>query len=287
MSAGLGDLVGRSYGPFVVEVSRDRVAEFADVTGDDPARWSDHAPPLFANVALFAVAPALLEDPAVAPFTTSLIHSEQTFEWGRSLAIGERLRVTGEVAGVRARGPVNLVTFRLSVDADAGTWLAGEAVFLMSDAAAAESAEEPEPDALVAPEIDGPATTRELPDVGGELESLRCGASRLDLVRYAAVTRDWNPIHWDHRSAVAAGLPGIVVHGLLMAAWAGRAASRYAPNPHPLASMSLRFRRPLRPGVAAVVTGSVDAVASDGADLDLVLASGGERLVTGRARVTR
>ena len=24
--------------------------------------------------------------------------------------------------------------------------------------------------------------------------------------RYAAATRDWNPIHWDHDSAVAAGL---------------------------------------------------------------------------------
>lgn len=285
--SGLDDLVGRTYGPLTVEVTGDRVAEFADVTGDDPARWSEHAPPLFANAALFAVAPAFLEDPAVVPFTTSLIHSEQTFEWSRSLAVGERLRITGEVAGVRARGSLNLVRFRLSADADTGSWLKGEAVFLMSDTAAAGSSEEPEPEALVAPEVDGPATARPLPEDGDELDSLRCGASRLDLVRYAAVTRDWNPIHWDHGAAVAAGLPGIIVHGLLMAAWMGRAASRYAPSPHPLASMALRFRKPLRPGVAAAVTGSVSAVASDGADLDLVLESGAERLVTGRARVTR
>jgi acyl dehydratase len=109
----------------------------------------------------------------------------------------------------------------------------------------------------------------------------------LDLVRYAAVTRDWNPIHWDHPSARSAGLPGTIVHGLLMAGWLGRAAGRYAADPHALTSMTIRFRKPLRPGEAATVTGNVAAVAADGADLELILESGGDRLVTGRARVTR
>jgi acyl dehydratase len=106
-------------------------------------------------------------------------------------------------------------------------------------------------------------------------------------MRYAAATRDWNPIHWDHDSARAAGLPGTIVHGLLMAAWMGRAAARYSPNAHSLAAMSVRFRKPLRPGEPATVTGTVAAMAADGADIDLVLESGGDRVVTGRARVTR
>jgi acyl dehydratase len=283
----LENLVGRIYGPFDVEASRDRVAEFADVTGDDPGRWSEHVPPLFANAALFSVAPAFLEDPAVVPFTTSLIHSEQAFEWHRALAVGERLRVSGEVAAVRARGPLNLVTFGLRAQADAGEWLAGEAVFLMSDSAAAEASEEAEPPVDLCPAVDGPVVQRPLPDEGAVVEELRCGASRNDLVRYAAATRDWNPIHWDHDSAVAAGLPGTIVHGLLMAAWMARVAARYSASPRPLTSMSLRFRKLLRPGVAAAVTGSVAAVATDGADLDLALVSAGDRLVTGRARVTR
>lgn len=106
-------------------------------------------------------------------------------------------------------------------------------------------------------------------------------------MRYAAVTRDWNPIHWDHDSARAAGLPGTIVHGLLMAAWMGRAAAHYSPNAHSLAAMSVRFRKPLQPAEPATVTGTVGAMAADGADIDLVLESGGDRLVTGRARVTR
>jgi acyl dehydratase len=282
----LAALVGRTYGPFAVEVAADRVAEFTDATGDDPALWSEHAPPLFANAALFAVAPAFLGDDAVLPFTRSLIHSEQSFEWHRPLVVGEQLQVSGEVASVRARGPLNLVSFRLHAESVTGPWLTGEAVFLMSDAAATESDEEPEPAVGFCPEVDAPSVALSLPGEGDPIGPVRCGASRLDLVQYAAATRDWNPIHWDHASAVAAGLPGVIVHGLLMAAWMGRAAARYAQSPAPLASMALRFRRPLRPGVGAEVTGRVIRVVTDGAELDLALESGGERLVTGRVRVT-
>ena len=270
-----------------MEVTADRVAEFADVTGDDPALWVDHAPPLFANAALFAVAPVFLEDPAVVPYTTSLIHSEQSFRWRRALAVGEQLRVSGAVEGVRARGTLHLVTFRLAAESDHGEWLDGEAVFLMADVAAAEAVAATEPRVDAHPAIDPPASSAPLPPSGSPIAPLRCGASRIDLVRYAAATRDWNPLHWDHDAARAAGLPGIIVHGLLMAAWLGRAAGRYATGPHALSSMSLRFRKPLRPGEAATVTGNVAGVTPDGADLDLTLESGGERLVTGRARVTR
>src|SRR5690606_37900163 len=73
-------------------------------------------------------------------------------------------------------------------------------------------------------------------------------ASRADLVRYAAATRDWNPIHWDHDAAVAAGIPGVVTHGLLQAAWALETASRHGTGMAPVSSARLRFRSPLLPG---------------------------------------
>jgi len=93
-------------------------------------------------------------------------------------------------------------------------------------------------------------------------------------VRYAGATRDWNPIHWDHDAAVSAGLPGIIAHGLLMAAWVAQAAGRVRPGPSPLASLRLRFRQPLRPAVQAEVTAEVKAadaliciIRSNGTDL--------------------
>lgn len=285
--AGLEQMRGQGFGPFSVEVTADRVAEFVGATGDDPVRWSAHAPPLFANVVLFSAAPALLEDSRVAPFTRSLIHSEQSYAWLRTLSIGERLEVIGTVTGVRRRGPLHLVGFEIAAASDRGEWLTGEATFLMAEEAAAESAEETEPPVGERPPVAPSTPTASLPPAGGALEPLPCGASRIDLVRYAGATRDWNPIHWDHEAARSAGLPGIVVHGLLMAAWLGRAAARYGAGPAPLESMRVRFRRPLRPGVGASIVGSVAAVDPHGADLDLALEAARKRLVTARARVTR
>jgi hypothetical protein len=51
--------------------------------------------------------------------------------------------------------------------------------------------------------------------------------------------------------------------------------------------MAVRFRSPLRPAMTSEVTGTVVGVDDDGAELDLVLGSGGDRLATARVRVTR
>jgi acyl dehydratase len=284
--AGLDDLVGEEYGPVAVELSADRVAEFVAVTGDDPERWAQFVPPLFASAAVFAVAPRFLGDPRVVPSTRSLIHSEQRFEWDRAAGVGEKVDVTGRVASVRSRGALDLVGFTVEAGSEGGGWVSGSAQFLLSAEAAGAGVEEIEPPAAERPEVDEPGPIVPLPDEGAEIAPLRCGASRLDLVRYAAATRDWNPIHWDHTTAVAAGLAGTIVHGLLMAAWLGRSAARHSPGSSPLASLAVRFRRPLRPSIATTVTGSVAARDDTGADLDLAVESEGEVLVTARARVT-
>ena len=279
---GLDELVGSSFGPFPLEVTAERVAAFVAATGDDADRWSTTAPALFANVALFAAAPALLEDDRVQPFTTSLIHSEQSFAWARPLGVGERLAITGTVESVRARGLLNFVTFAIDARSEKGPWMGGSSVFLMSDqaAAAAEDAGEPaEDDRPPQDSADDVSTTVEAGDV---LPAMRCGASRSDLKRYAAASEDWNPIHVDHDAARAAGLGGVIVHGLLMAAWIGRVASSYGD----LNSMRLRFRNPLRPAVAALVAGSVKNVGPDVIDLELALTADEQRLVTASVSVT-
>lgn len=285
--AGLDELTGEAYGPVPVELSGDRVAEFVSVTGDDPGRWAAVVPPLFANVALFAVAPEFLSDERAVPYTRSLIHSEQSYTWLRPAFVGETVEVSGGVASVRQRGSLNLVRFDLEAGSRSGAWLTGSAQFLLSGDAAASAEEEAEPPPGERPPTDEGGATLDLPAVGGRIETVRCGASRTDLVKYAGVTRDWNPIHWDHASAVAAGLPGTIVHGLLMAAWLGRAAARYGVGEAPLESMTIRFRRPLRPGAPALVGGTVESVDEAGAALDLGLEGGGERLATAGARVTR
>ncbi|MGQ0848088.1 MAG: MaoC/PaaZ C-terminal domain-containing protein, partial [Actinomycetota bacterium] len=59
------------------------------------------------------------------------------------------------------------------------------------------------------------------------------------------------PIHWDHKSAVAAGLPGIAVHGLLQSAWVLRLVGADWAVPAPVASARFRYRAPLLAGRGA------------------------------------
>jgi acyl dehydratase len=130
-----------------------------------------------------------------------------------------------------------------------------------------------------------PVVVTPLPE--GDLPIRAVSASRADLVRYAAATGDFNPIHWDPAAAHAAGLPGVIVHGLLMLSWIAAAAARHGTGPAPLQSLRARFRRPLRPGTAAAIAGTVEAVETGAADLTLELSHGSSTAVSAKARVTR
>lgn len=230
IAVNLTEFEGKTYGPVPWGVALDSVTDFVDLTGDDPGRWSSHAPPGFAAAALFAVAPDLLSE----LYDHSVIHGEQTFQWLRPLEVGARLDVSGRVARVRDRGGVFFVTFEMEATEQSETVLMGKSLFLASgDALAAGDAdfERAEP----------PHSYRGDPEPG------QLSASRADLVRYASATRDWNPVHWDHEAGIAAGFPGVVVHGLFQAGWALRLGAEGRDGFRPLATARIRFRNPLLP----------------------------------------
>lgn len=240
-------LQGNVYGPGPLHITTDRVAEFVAVTGDDPDRWTTVAPPGLAAAALFVVAPDLIE----AMAGHSVIHGEQTFTWHAPIGVGSTLDVTGSVSRVRERGGVFYIGFDILASDGDRPVLEGSSMFLVTGASlpAESTFERPEP----------PHSYR------GEPGPYQIAASRADLVKYAAVTGDWNPIHWDHEAAVAAGLPGVVVHGLLQCSWALRAGCSLRPGPQPLASAKARFRNPLLPArpvnIGMVVAESEEGVA--------------------------
>jgi acyl dehydratase len=279
-------LAGRAFGPAACPAGPGRVAAFVAATGDDPQRWSRFAPPGFAAAALFAVAPALLDEVAAGSAPGALLHGEQAFTWARPLAAGEELAVTGRVAGVRRRGTLHLVCFEAAAAGPAGPWMKGLSTFLVSTEPAAAPEEDEPPGEERGPFT--PAAPAPLPGAGEALPALHRSASRADLARYAAATGDRNPIHTDHAAARAAGLPGVIAHGLLLASWFFQAAARFNSGPHPLQSARVRFRRPLRPGVAAAVTGRVCTVSAEGAELEMALTAPGDgaALATAAVRVT-
>lgn len=278
-------VAGRGYGPIPVAISADRIADFVSATGDDAGRWSAHAPPGYAAALLFAIAPRFLADPDVAPFARSVIHTEQRFEWTRPIAIGEQ-EVSASVAGVRSRGDLVMVEFEAEVSAGGEPVIRSKSTFLMSPGEATRSSiDEGEPDVDEKGHDDIPAPVP-LPAPGDELPPLHKSVSRSGLVRYAAATGDWNPIHWDHARALDAGLPGVVAHGLLVMAWAAQAVGRASNRIDPLASLAVRFKKPLRPVVAATVTSAVAEVGEGGPPtITLAVAADEDRCVVGQATV--
>lgn len=245
----------------------EKVREFIAATGDDPSRWHEAAPPGMAAALLFVVAPELLSSPLVQG---AVIHGDQTFTWHRPFPIEADLAVTGTVERVRSRGQVAFLTFSLSATDVDGPVVEGKSTFLVGGKP--EEAVEPVSPTDV---YQRAATTRP----GTELPAPR-SASREDLVRYAASTRDWNPIHWDHDSATAAGLGGVVVHGLLQSAWLTQVAAAFGRGDRPVQVARFRYTAPLRPAEAAEIRGSLE-----GEDLDLTLNVGQRTTVSGRFKV--
>ena len=244
-------LEGKGYGPYPLRVCAEKVAEYVAATNDDPDRWTSFAPPGWAAVVLFAVAPRLLTDPALGDAGKSVIHGEQRFAWSGAIPIESELAVSGVVSKVRERGGVFFTTFEFQATGGDGALLEGSSTFLMSGTSPPAPASEPVD--LPSPSTRGANDL--LPRSENGFPGMRRSASRSDLVRYAAATRDWNPIHWDHDSAVTAGLPTIVVHGLLQAAWLLTAGCAVSRHDAPVAQARFRFRSPMAAGSEGAVTG--------------------------------
>jgi acyl dehydratase len=77
---------------------------------------------------------------------------------------------------------------------------------------------------------------------GTELEPKTYHATRLDLVKYAGASGDFNPIHTQERIAKAVGLPDVIAHGMYTMAQAGRYVTGLAGgDPGRVSEFSVRF----------------------------------------------
>jgi acyl dehydratase len=106
---------------------------------------------------------------------------------------------------------------------------------------------------------------------GDTLPPLVVQVRRLDLVKYAGASGDFNPIHWSERFAVGVGLPNVIAHGMLTMALAGRLVTAWIGDPAAVVGYSARFTRPVvvpddDEGVALELTGTVKAVDAEGDD---------------------
>lgn len=75
------------------------------------------------------------------------------------------------------------------------------------------------------------------------------------LVRYAGASDDYNRIHYDLPYATAAGLGGVIAHGMLTMAFMGRAATDWAGPAGRVRRIAARFTAPVRVGDVVRVSG--------------------------------
>jgi len=130
-------------------------------------------------------------------------------------------------------------------------------------------------------------------DVGTELPERLYRITRADLVRYAGASGDFNPIHWNERVAIEVGLPGVIAHGMLTMALAGRAVTDWTGDPAALVEFQVRFGRPVvvpddDEGAELTVRGTVAALLDDDrVRVDLAVTSAGEKVLSLARAVVR
>lgn len=251
------DKLGTTTAAHTAVVDPERARRYAAATNDDnPAYLSGVcAPPVFAVVPMW---PALLEaNAAVIPpeAMNAVVHGEQDMWFHRPLVPGTVLTTTARLHSIRVGSSGTRVTAHLTAVDQAG-----------------ETVVEVYNTAFVRGMCDGTSAGPDKPD------HTFPDAARANLVatytvhmdddqtfRYAEASGDTMPIHLDEAVARAAGLPGIIVHGLCTMAACSQAVVRTVcgSDPRRLGRLAVRFARPVFTGSDVVVT-IYDAGPADG-----------------------
>jgi acyl dehydratase len=285
-------LVGKVYPPVRYEVCREKLREFAAAVGEtDPvyhdeqaARVAGHpdipAVPTFPVVISFRAGAMVNRDPELGLDYGRVVHGEQAFSYRRPLRAGDRLLATGRVASIETKGRHELLTVATDITDEDGEPVCQATTMLVSRGTAAEGAgsrlaDAPLPSGPAQPATTGAAATpgrdaRRLVAgvaVGDEIGELREPIDRLNLVRYAGASGDFNVIHWNDEAATAVGLPGVIAHGMYSMGVAARLVTGWAGNPAALRHLRVRFSAMIRPGQTLVVHGQVAAVDGEAATL--------------------
>jgi acyl dehydratase len=127
------DYVGKTYPPGEpYEVSRVKLAEFADAIGDPNPVYRDAAaaraagypdviaPPTFPIVITSHAASRAVADPGLGLNYAMVVHGEQRFEYSRPLVAGDVVTAQVTIADIRDAGRNALITTRTEIRTTGG-----------------------------------------------------------------------------------------------------------------------------------------------------------------------
>ncbi|MCW3817935.1 MaoC/PaaZ C-terminal domain-containing protein [Micromonospora sp. DR5-3] len=119
--------------------------------------------------------------------------------------------------------------------------------------------------------------------VGTTFAPVEFEVTRQALVRYAGASGDFNQIHYNDTAAMAAGLPGVIAHGMLTLALANQALCRWLGSATAVIELTNRFTSMVTvPGAGSAtvtVTGAVTRSADDEAEIELSVTAGGREVL--------
>jgi acyl dehydratase len=125
--------------------------------------------------------------------------------------------------------------------------------------------------------------------VGDTLPRYEFRVERVDLVRYAGASGDFNPIHWSDTAARSSGLPDVIAHGMLTMAKSVNGVVAWVGDPAAVLEYGVRFVRPVVVPVEGSDTVTVEGTVTEKLDdrrarVELTVSCGGHP-VLGRAEV--
>lgn len=230
-------LVGTRWGPLDWTVTPRRVLAFRGVLAPDDAAGLDDAAGPLEMLPMQVVAPEwvlALESRAHPAQTLTAeerlrgVHASQDTHFLRPVLAGETLTVTAELTGVRASraGAVATTVYESRVG--------DERVAVSTSISVMRGVAVDGPDSPAEPDVfDGPF------EPAGDPSPIATPRAFPHL--YSECAEIWNPIHTERAVALAAGLPGILIHGTALWALAGL---RAAPPGARITRLAARFRSP-------------------------------------------
>ena len=136
-------------------------------------------------------------------------------------------------------------------------------------------------------------------EVGQEIGRSTIEVTRLDLVKYAGASGDFNPSHWNESFARGVDLPGVIAHGMFTMGSAVQVVTDWIGDPTAVVDYQTRFTRPVVvedttaqpgvPGATVEVTGVVGAIDTDNstARIDLTVSASGQKVLVKAQAVVR
>jgi acyl dehydratase len=239
------DALGQWTPGRATSVGRDALSAYAEATNESsPIPLSGRvATPVFAIVPVWSVLQEAATSVAPAEARPRVVHGDQDIRISTPIQPGMTVRSRAAPVGVHVKESGTTVVLKTESRDGEDRLLNEQYVteFYRGVSGGTGDGEEA-PDHRMPDELAGsePVATPTYPIAEDQAQ------------RYAEASGDRNAFHLDDEVARAAGLPGIIVHGLSLMAFAGRAvlASQEIEDPAEVLRLAVRFSRPMAPGDA-------------------------------------